>query len=209
MRTLPGHRQRVVTSIVTLGLIFHAGALDLPAQESRVAPGTRVRFELRSGERFDGRVISLGRDTLEAGFPPNGVAARYPLGNISKLEVVSGQRRPVLRGLAVGAGVGVVVGGLAGALSYSPCESKEIFGCLLAPTSRSESATVEPSATDPSLLMAPPSKSRASFNDVLPEPRWPTIATFLMRCAPLCATSSSFPRPAGMEILGEVAVTRL
>jgi len=142
MRTLPGHRQRVVTSIVTLGLIFHAGALDLPAQESRVAPGTRVRFELRSGERFDGRVISLGRDTLEAGFPPNGVAARYPLGNISKLEVVSGQRRPVLRGLAVGAGVGVVVGGLAGALSYSPCESKEIFGCLLAPTSRSESATV-------------------------------------------------------------------
>ena len=56
-------------------------------------------------------------------------------------------------------------------------------------SSGSESETVEPSATDPSLLIAPASNSRASFNDVLPEPRWPTIATFLMRCAPLCATS--------------------
>src|SRR5678816_3055068 len=90
MRTLPGPRQRVVTLIVTLGLICHASALALPAQESRVAAGTRVRFELRSGERYDGRVISLGRDTLEAGFPPNGAAARYPLGDISKLEIVSG-----------------------------------------------------------------------------------------------------------------------
>ncbi len=138
MRTLPGPRQRVVTSILTLGLIFHAGALALPAQESRVAPGTRVRFELRSGERYDGRVISLGRDSLEAGFPPNGVAARYPLGNISKLEVVSGRRRPVLRNALIGSAVGVVVGGVVGAASYEPCE----LGCWIGPNSAGESAAL-------------------------------------------------------------------
>ena len=191
MRTLPGPRQRAVTSIVTLGLIFHAGALALPAQESRVAPGTRVRFELRSGERYDGRVISLGRDTLAAGFPPNGVAARYPLGDVTKLEVVNGRRRPVLRGLALGAGVGVVVGGLAGALSYSPCESTEIFGCLLASQSRSESATIGGAALGAVGLVI------GGLQGLIPRDRWQRL--------PLDGTSARFnlrSLPAGGSGLG-------
>ena len=52
-------------------------------------------------------------------------------------------------------------------------------------SSGSESETVVPSATDPRRLMTPASNSRASFSDVLPEPRCPTIAMFLMRCGPL------------------------
>ena len=48
-------------------------------------------------------------------------------------------------------------------------------------SSCSESETVLPSVTEPSRLMTPASNSRASFSDVLPDPRCPTIAMFLMR----------------------------
>src|SRR5215208_625810 len=44
-------------------------------------------------------------------------------------------------------------------------------------SSSSESETVVPSATEPSLVVAPASNSRASCSDVFPLPRWPTKAT--------------------------------
>src|SRR3954447_9010162 len=44
-------------------------------------------------------------------------------------------------------------------------------------SSSSASETVVPSATEPSRVVAPASNSRASCNDVLPLPRWPTRAT--------------------------------
>src|SRR4051794_12856147 len=44
-------------------------------------------------------------------------------------------------------------------------------------SSSSASETVVPSATEPSLVVAPASNSRASCNDVFPLPRWPTRAT--------------------------------
>lgn len=128
--------------ILTFGVIIHAGAPALRAQESAVAPGTKVRFELRTGERLEGRVISLRPEALEAGLPTNGATARYPLTDIAKLEVVSGRHRPVLRGLLVGTGAGVVLGGAIGAMTYEPCESTEFLGCLLEPESRMQSAAM-------------------------------------------------------------------
>src|SRR5690349_22257301 len=44
-------------------------------------------------------------------------------------------------------------------------------------SSSSASETVVPSATEPSLVVAPASNSKASCNDVFPLPRWPTRAT--------------------------------
>src|SRR3954454_1618466 len=44
-------------------------------------------------------------------------------------------------------------------------------------SSSSESETVVPSATEPSLVVAPASKRSASCSDVFPLPRWPTNAT--------------------------------
>ena len=128
--------------ILTFGVMIHTGAPVLRAQESAVAPGTKVRFELRTGERLEGRVIALGPEVLEAGLPTNGATARYPLTEIAKLEVVSGRHRPVLRGLLVGAGAGIVVGGAIGAMTYEPCESTEFLGCLLEPESRMQSAAM-------------------------------------------------------------------
>jgi hypothetical protein len=127
--------------ILTLGLIVHAGALAA-AQQSAVAPGTKVRFELRTGDRYEGRVISLRPEALEAEIPKSGASASYPLTDIAKLEVVQGRRRPVLHGAAVGTGVGIILGGAVGAISYSPCESTEFLGCLLSPGSRMQSAAM-------------------------------------------------------------------
>src|SRR3954471_18314210 len=44
-------------------------------------------------------------------------------------------------------------------------------------SSSSASETVVPSATEPSLVVAPASNNKASCNDVFPLPRWPTRAT--------------------------------
>ena len=136
MRTTPA----LLALVLTFGLIVHAGAPSLSAQESAVAPGTRIRFKVRDGERYEGRVISLGPEVLEAGFPANGATAKYPLADIEKLEVQQGRHRPVLRGVLVGTGAGIVLGGALGAMTYSPCESTEFLGCFLAPESRTQAA---------------------------------------------------------------------
>lgn len=138
MRTTPA----LLAFVLTFGVMSHAGASALPAQGSAVAPGTRIRFKVRNGERYEGRVISLGPEVLEAGFPTNGATAKYPLADIAKLEVLQGRHRPVLRGVLVGTGAGIVLGGAVGAMSYSPCESTEFLGCLLAPESRAQSAAM-------------------------------------------------------------------
>ncbi|PYP75806.1 MAG: hypothetical protein DMD35_20135 [Gemmatimonadetes bacterium] len=118
MRTPPAARRAFFSTTLTFGLIMHAGAIDLPAQESVVAPGTKVRFELRSGQRLDGHVISLGSESLEGRFPTTGAAAKYPLADIAKLEVVRGSHRPVLRSATIGLLVGGSVGAIVGALAY-------------------------------------------------------------------------------------------
>ena len=110
----------VLALILTLGLNVHAGA-PAAAQESAVAPGTRVRFTLRNGDPHAGSVIALGPDLLEVGFPENGGSAKYPLADIAKLEVLRGRHRPFLRGLLVGTGAGVMIGGSVGAMAYEPC----------------------------------------------------------------------------------------
>ena len=68
-------------------------------------------------------------------------------------------------------------------------------------SSSSASETVVPSATEPSLVVAPASNSRASCSDVFPLPRWPTNATLRILSAgwdmPGTSLSSCLPLPRG------------
>src|SRR5919199_188060 len=77
-------------------------------------------------------------------------------------------------------------------------QSNELSDALIdicrACSSESASDAVVPSVTEPSRLMTPAWYSSASFSEVLPLPRWPTRATFLMRsarCMPLLLSSGS------------------
>jgi hypothetical protein len=106
----------VLAFILTFGVTNHVAAPALGAQQAAVAAGAKLRFELRNGERHEGRVISLGADGLEAA--RNGVSARYPLADIARMEVVSGHHRPVMRGATIGFVAGASLGAVIGALSY-------------------------------------------------------------------------------------------
>src|SRR5215212_6375174 len=75
-------------------------------------------------------------------------------------------------------------------------------------SSSSESETVVPSATEPSLVVAPASNIKASCNDVFPLPRWPTNATLRILSAgwDIPGTSLSSASPA---LEGEMEHVRL
>src|SRR4051812_22692606 len=66
-------------------------------------------------------------------------------------------------------------------------------------SSSSASETVVPSATEPSLVVAPASNSSASCNDVFPLPRWPTRATLRI----LSAACSMPGAPLSLRTAGE------
>ena len=109
----------VLAFVLTIGLIGHARAASLSAQESVVAPGTRIRFKLRNGERYDARVVLLGPDVLETGLPMSGATSRYPLSDIAMMEVMRGRHRPILRFATIGLLAGGTAGAILGAMTYT------------------------------------------------------------------------------------------
>ena len=114
----------------------------LPRRDTVViAPGTKIRAVLQGGRRHEGRLISIGRDTLlteRAG----GTTAPLLTHDITKLEVSTGRHRPVLKYAAIGALGAGIAGGLAGAVTFKPCKTDEAFGCFLAPKTRGEAIRV-------------------------------------------------------------------
>src|SRR5215216_2440490 len=75
-------------------------------------------------------------------------------------------------------------------------------------SSSSESETVVPSATEPSLVVAPASNNKASCNDVFPLPRWPTRATLRILSA-ACGMPSPLPRAEGRRLPSVAQVVAL
>jgi hypothetical protein len=117
------------------------GAQTAASTESRLPSGTKIRFELRDGVRHEGRVVSLGPDTLRAvwlGAPETA----FRVSDIRTLDAMTGRHRNVLRSTLIGTGAGVVLGTAVGALTHEPCESTEFLGCLLAPQTRAQSAAL-------------------------------------------------------------------
>src|SRR5215218_6628404 len=101
-------------------------------------------------------------------------------------------------------------------LIFTPCLSKEASDAEIDMprdfSSSSASENVIPSATEPSLVVAPASNSRASCSDVFPLPRWPTNATLRILSAgwDMPGTSSllCLPLPQGGDGAGEVTPDR-
>lgn len=95
--------------------ILVAGALMLarPASGQSLAPGARVRFSYPGEGTRTGAVVSLTRDTLVVGLGDGSPPAHLALDRVARLEVSLGMQsrtRYVRRGLAIGAGIGAVVG---------------------------------------------------------------------------------------------------
>ena len=125
------------TMALTLALLAGIGAPPVRAQQSSLPPGTKIRVELRNGDRRQGRVIRSTRDSLIADWA-GGSTPAFPVSDIVRFEAMTGRHRSVRSAAVVGAVVGGSLGAVGGALFYEPCKSD----CLFAPSNRAESAQV-------------------------------------------------------------------
>jgi hypothetical protein len=110
--------------------------------EGAVGPGARVRITQAGQKPRIAVVVARSADTLVVRWPEYRNAVALPFAEISRLDVSTGRHRKVLKGAAIGTLSAGAVGAILGAATYTPCESTELFGCLMAPTSASESAAV-------------------------------------------------------------------
>jgi hypothetical protein len=116
----------------------------LPGQATTLAtsvqPGARVRITHAGQKPRTAVVVAQRADTLHVRWPEYTNAVALPFAEISRLDVSTGRHRKVLKGAALGTLSAGAVGAVLGAATYTPCESTEFLGCLMAPTSASESA---------------------------------------------------------------------
>lgn len=110
--------------------------------EGAVGPGARVRITQSGSQPRIGVVVARSADTLVVRWPEYTNAVALPFAEISRLDLSTGRHRKVLKGAAIGTLSAGAVGAILGAVTYTPCESTEFLGCLLAPTSASESAVI-------------------------------------------------------------------
>jgi len=120
----------------------------VPCAAQEVSPGTRVRITATSiaEHRIVGTILTIGADTLTlrtkrkvAPFmlKSNGQAETLaiPFASVTKLEVIRGKKRNVVKG----AGIGVVVGGLSGVV-YGFSEGDDPPGGILEWTAKEKAA---------------------------------------------------------------------
>ena len=110
--------------------------------ERAVGPGARVRITQAGQKPRIAVVVASSADTLRVRWPEYTNAVALPFAEISRLDVSTGRHRKILKGAAVGTLSAGAVGAILGAVSYSPCESTEFLGCLMAPASATESAVL-------------------------------------------------------------------
>jgi hypothetical protein len=100
---------------------FLIGMIVLPqlAAAQTLVPGTRVRFSHPGEGTRTGTFVALTADTLEVALPGRTEPARVPLDQVTRLDVSHGMQRQPLRR----AGIGFLVGGVAGAVGGAAVES--------------------------------------------------------------------------------------
>ena len=134
---------RLLTALIA---VLIAGPDVLAAQsampEGAVGPGARVRITQAGSKPRTAVVVARSADTLVVRWPENSNAVALPYAGISRLDVSTGRHRKVLKGAAIGTLSAGAVGAILGAATYQPCESTELFGCLMASSSASESAVI-------------------------------------------------------------------
>lgn len=113
---------RSVLRSVLILLALSAGSATLgSAQTSRgstLAPGTRIRLKLRTGERREARVVALETDSLRTQSGQDGFAITLPLVAIETLEIEDGVHTRMARSGAIGAAAGITAGAAIGIASY-------------------------------------------------------------------------------------------
>ena len=110
--------------------------------EGAVGPGARVRITQAGQKPRVAVVVARSADTLVVRWPEYTNAVALPFTEISRLDLSTGRHRKMLKGAAVGTLSAGAVGAILGAVSYTPCESTEFLGCLMAPASATESAVL-------------------------------------------------------------------
>lgn len=135
-----------ISTIAVIALLLQVGYVPCAALE--VSPGTRVRVTAPSiaEHRIVGTIVTIGADTLTLKtkrkvepfiLNSNGQAETLaiPFASVTKLEVIRGKKRNVVKG----AGIGVVVGGLSGVV-YGFSEGDDPPGGILGWTAKEKAA---------------------------------------------------------------------
>lgn len=103
----------------------------------RIAPGQRVRYFASASGTWRSGVISrispdslwLSADVVRAQSEPG--TSAVALADLPALDVARGDYGSQGRHVLIGAGVGLVVGALAGVIATPGCSSRSEFGCSL------------------------------------------------------------------------------
>jgi hypothetical protein len=131
---------RVAVSLLSLALARSALAQQSGAPAPTPAAEAKVRVKLVTGDSYEGRLVSLRKDSLVVAWAEGGVGTLART-SVASIEVGSGSHRPVARGATIGAVVGFFAGTLTGAGLYSPpCNFQEPAPCDLDRGSRTGAA---------------------------------------------------------------------
>jgi hypothetical protein len=130
----PGETVRALSLAVLLILSF---AYPMSSSAQTVERGARVRIVTgQSSQPRVGTVLSSTADSTVVQWEHTDIVTRLALDEVSQLDVSVGRRRHVRSGLVWGLTSGLLVGGIAGAVTYEPCEGF----CFLEPASRGAAA---------------------------------------------------------------------
>lgn len=108
-------RHRIVCAAM---ILLASSVAPLAAQ---VPDSSRVRVSTRGGTQWTGILLSTRPDTLRMRPEGSGDALAIPVDSIRSLKVSEGMQRHVRKDVLVGAGIGMVVGGVLAAASYQKC----------------------------------------------------------------------------------------
>jgi hypothetical protein len=124
-------------AILAFALLFPALA---HTQAPEVLQGARVRVTAPSGllDRHVTTVMDVRGDSIVLGVA--GGSQTVGFADVTALDVSTGRRTRVLRDAGLGLGAGVIVGAIAGALTFEECVPDTFLGCLMAPESRADAA---------------------------------------------------------------------
>ena len=113
-----------------------AGQAAVPTTLLR--PGARIRITQAGENPRVAILVAQNSEEIVVQGPRGANDDAVPLDRITQLEVSTGRHRNVLRGLALGVGIGGAAGLILGAAAYEPCTGM----CIMAPKDRGESAAL-------------------------------------------------------------------
>lgn len=111
-------------------------------QAPAILEGARVRVTAPSGSlvKHVTTVVDVRGDSIVLGIA--GSSQTVGFADVTALDVSTGKRTRVLRDAGLGLGAGVIIGAVAGALTFEECVPDTFLGCLLAPESRADAAAM-------------------------------------------------------------------